>query len=191
MSDDPASIEAWQEEEKGELVARLRVINHHTKKLAENEGLHYVHREAFTRCENLTWEAANKIERLRKKLLAEENAYDILRLENEHLQTDRNNLALSLKKLEDKCKRLEIELGRYKRMYCRAVCKDVYTSGAKWRIRPNPFRDDGVFIEEDCEPGKQQTYCAFPHQFAHDDAEEIIFLLNRATEDRKEKNNER
>lgn len=131
------------------------------------------------------------IERLRKKLLAEENAYDILRLENEHLQTDRNNLALSLKKLEDKCKRLEIELGRYKRMYCRAVCKGVYASGAKWRIRPNPFRDDGVFIEEDCEPGKQQTYCAFPHQFAHDDAEEIVFLLNRATEDRKEKNNER
>jgi DNA repair exonuclease SbcCD ATPase subunit len=191
MSDDPASIEAWQEEEKGDLVARLRVINHHTKKLAENEGLHYVHREAFTRCEDLTWEAANEIERLRKKLRAEENAYDILRLENEHLQTDRNNLALSLKELEDKCKRLEIELGRYKRMYCRAVCKGVYASGAKWRIRPNPFRDDGVFIEEDCEPGKQQTYCAFPHQFAHDDAEEIIFLLNRATEDRKEKNNER
>ncbi|CAB4140250.1 hypothetical protein UFOVP403_9 [uncultured Caudovirales phage] len=68
MSDDPASIEAWQEEEKGDLVARLRVINHHTKKLAENEGLHYVHREAFTRCEDLTWEAANEIERLRAEI---------------------------------------------------------------------------------------------------------------------------
>ena len=88
MSDDPASIEAWQEEEKGDLVARLRVINHHTKKLAENEGLHYVHREAFTRCEDLTWEAANEIERLRKKLLAEENAYDILRLENERIRAE-------------------------------------------------------------------------------------------------------
>ena len=88
MSDDPASIEAWQEEEKGDLVARLRVINHHTKKLAENEGLHYVHREAFTRCEDLTWEAANEIERLRKKLRAEENAYDILRLENERIRSE-------------------------------------------------------------------------------------------------------
>lgn len=88
MSDDPASIEAWQEEEKGDLVSRLRVINHHTKKLAENEGLHYVHREAFTRCEDLTWEAANEIERLRKKLLAEENAYDILRLENERIRAE-------------------------------------------------------------------------------------------------------
>lgn len=76
MSDDPASIEAWQEEEKGDLVARLRVINHHTKKLAENEGLHYVHREAFTRCEDLTWEAANEIERLRKELQESEKLVD-------------------------------------------------------------------------------------------------------------------
>jgi len=174
MSDDPASIEAWQQQMRDDIVTRLRAVFHNDRSV-----------------ELMNWEAANEIERLHKKLLAEENAYDILRLENEHLQTDRNNLALSLKELEDKCKRLEIELGRYKRMYCRAVCKDVYASGAKWRIRPNPFRDDGVFIEEDCEPGKRQTYCAFPHQFAHDDAEEIIFLLNRATEDRKEKNNER
>lgn len=82
MSDDPASIEAWQEEEKGDLVARLRVINHHTKKLAENEGLHYVHREAFTRCEDLTWEAANEIERLRKELEESEKLVDEYQREN-------------------------------------------------------------------------------------------------------------
>lgn len=46
-------------------------------------------------------EAADEIERLRaetdrlnRRLLAEENAYDILRTENEHLQKDRNNLAM-------------------------------------------------------------------------------------------------
>jgi DNA repair exonuclease SbcCD ATPase subunit len=50
-----------------DIVARLRVLNHHAKKLAENESLHDLHREAFTRCENLTWEAAKKIERLREE----------------------------------------------------------------------------------------------------------------------------
>ena len=32
--------------------------------------------------------AADEIERLRKKLLAEENAYDILRLENERIRNE-------------------------------------------------------------------------------------------------------
>ena len=48
-------------------------------------------------------EAADEIERLRaetdrlnRRLLAEENAYDILRTENEHLQKDRNNLAMGV-----------------------------------------------------------------------------------------------
>jgi hypothetical protein len=48
-----------------DIVARLRVLNHHAKKLAENESLHDLYRDAFTRCENLTWEAADEIERLR------------------------------------------------------------------------------------------------------------------------------
>lgn len=51
-----------------DIVIRLRVLNHHAKKLAENESLHQLHREAFTRCEDLTWQAANEIERLRKEL---------------------------------------------------------------------------------------------------------------------------
>ena len=202
MSDDPASIEAWQTQDNWctrngwDLLTYLRskpviVTTDTYGQLVTNykatEAVRNLTKQHQERCEM----AADEIERIQKKLLGEENAYDILRLENEHLQTDRNNLALSLKELEDKCKRLEVELGRYKRMYCRAVCKNVYASGAKWRIRPNPMRDDGVFIEEDCEPGQQLTYCAFPHQFAHDDAEEIVFLLNRATEDRKEKRNER
>lgn len=45
--------------------------------------------------------AADEIERLRaetdrlnRRLLAEENAYYILRTKNEHLQKDRNNLAM-------------------------------------------------------------------------------------------------
>jgi hypothetical protein len=51
-----------------DIVARLRVLNHHAKKLAENESLHDLHRDALTRCENLTWQAADVIERLREEL---------------------------------------------------------------------------------------------------------------------------
>ena len=51
--------------ETSDIVTRLRVLNHHAKKLAENESLHDLHRDAFTRCEDLTWEAADEIERLR------------------------------------------------------------------------------------------------------------------------------
>jgi archaellum component FlaC len=50
-----------------DIVTRLRVLNHHAKKLAENESLHDLHRDAFTRCENLTCQASNEIERLRKQ----------------------------------------------------------------------------------------------------------------------------
>ena len=50
-----------------DIVVRLRVLNHHAKKLAENELLHDLHRDALTRCENLTWQAADVIERLRKE----------------------------------------------------------------------------------------------------------------------------
>ena len=51
-----------------DIVVRLRVLNHHAKKLAENESLHDLHRDALTRCENLTWQAADVIERLREEL---------------------------------------------------------------------------------------------------------------------------
>lgn len=138
MSDDPASIEAWREEEKGDLVARLRVINHHAKKLAENEGLHYVHREAFTRCEDLTWEAANEIERLRKRLLAEENAYDIMRIENEHLQTDRNNLAFEVELLRR-------ERDEVRQSYCSLM--EAYRGG-DGRVTANKL-GWGYLFEED------------------------------------------
>ena len=50
---------------KHDIVTQLRVLNHHAKKLSENESLHDLHRKALTRCENLTLEAANEIERLR------------------------------------------------------------------------------------------------------------------------------
>lgn len=59
-----------------DIVTRLRVLNHHAKKLAENESLHQLHREAFTRCEDLTWQAANEIERLRKELEESESLLD-------------------------------------------------------------------------------------------------------------------
>lgn len=48
-----------------DIVTRLRVLNHHAKKLAENESLHDLYRDAFTRCEDLTSEAAAEIKRLR------------------------------------------------------------------------------------------------------------------------------
>lgn len=43
--------------------------------------------------------AADEIERLRGRLLAEENVSDIERSQNEHLQKDRNNLALEVERL--------------------------------------------------------------------------------------------
>lgn len=49
-----------------DIVARLRVLNHHAKKLAENESLHDLYREAFMRCEDLTLEASAEIKRLRE-----------------------------------------------------------------------------------------------------------------------------
>jgi hypothetical protein len=78
---------------------------------------------------------------------------------------------------------LRVELAMYKRMYCRMVCRDFWQLGVRWKIRPNPMRTDGVFIEEDCEPGKNKTFWAFPVQFSHDDAEEIVYLLNRAADE--------
>lgn len=50
-----------------DIVTRLRVLSHHAKKLAENESLHDLHFDALTRCEDLTWLAADEIERLRKE----------------------------------------------------------------------------------------------------------------------------
>jgi hypothetical protein len=63
------------------------------------------------------------------------------------------------------------------------ACRDLYASGVKWKTKPNKMRDDGVFIEEDCEPGKNRTWAAFPIQFAHDDAAQIVELLNRAADE--------
>jgi hypothetical protein len=83
----------------------------------------------------------------------------------------------------DEIERLHAELAKYKRMYCRMACRDLYASGVKWKTKPNKMRDDGVFIEEDCEPGMNRTFGAFPIQFAHDDANQIVELLNRAADE--------
>jgi hypothetical protein len=79
--------------------------------------------------------------------------------------------------------RLRTELARYRRMYCRSVCRDYYAARARWKIRDNPMRADGVFVVEDCEDGKARTFHAFPCQFDRDDAKEIVDLLNRATDE--------
>jgi len=83
----------------------------------------------------------------------------------------------------EEIERLRVELATYKRKFVREVCKPIYSSGARWRIRTNPMRTDGVFIEEDCQPGQNRTWLAFPSQFAQDDAQEIVELLNRATDE--------
>ena len=51
-----------------DIVTLLRILNHHAKKLAENESLHDLHRDAFTRCEALTWKAAEEIIQLRQEV---------------------------------------------------------------------------------------------------------------------------
>jgi len=46
--------------------------------------------------------AADRIEALNRRLLAEENHVEILNIENGHLQADRNNLELRIKELDGK-----------------------------------------------------------------------------------------
>ena len=46
--------------------------------------------------------AADRIEALNRRLLAEENHVEILNIENGHLQTDRNNLELRVKELDSR-----------------------------------------------------------------------------------------
>ena len=66
MSDDPASIEAWQQQMRDDIVTELRAWG----------------------TNGYMMKAADEIERLRKALLTEENAYDILRLENERIRAE-------------------------------------------------------------------------------------------------------
>jgi hypothetical protein len=80
-----------------DIVARLRVLNHHAKKLAENESLSDLHLDAFRRCEDLTWLAADDIERLRNDLDGSRLAYrgasydrDRMRAEIERLRKERD-----------------------------------------------------------------------------------------------------
>lgn len=98
MSDDPASIAAWQEEERNDIVRRLRAVFHNDRSV-----------------ELMNREAADEIERLRRRLLADENAYDIERRQNEHLQTDRNNLALEVERLRKELQEAEKLVDEYQR----------------------------------------------------------------------------
>ena len=66
MSDDPASIEAWQQQMQDDIVTRLRAVLHNDRSV-----------------ELMNREAADEIELLRKKLLVEENAEDRKEKRNE------------------------------------------------------------------------------------------------------------
>jgi len=120
MSDDPASIAAWQEEENWckkngwDLLTYLRgkpviitkdALGQAVPDYKATEVVRTLTKQHQERCEM----AADEIEHLRKRLLGEENAYDIMRLENEHLQTDRNNLALEVERLNACIERLRAE----------------------------------------------------------------------------------
>ena len=91
-----------------DIVARLRAVLHNDRSV-----------------ELMNREASDEIERLRNRLLAEENSYDILRIENEHIQTDRNNLALEVERL-----RAERDAAR------RMVCEKEETLGCDERGVP-------------------------------------------------------
>lgn len=92
-------------------------------------------------------------------------------------------IAERLYETEYRLESIRQNLAKYKRAYARVLCKDLYSSGARWKTRPNPMRDDGIFVEEACDPGKNRTHFPFPHQFEHDVANEIVELLNRATDE--------
>lgn len=57
-----------QHNDQNDIVKLLRVLNHHAKKLAENESLHELYRDAFERCDDLTLKAAWEITKLRKQV---------------------------------------------------------------------------------------------------------------------------
>ena len=61
-----------------DIVTRLRILNHHAKKLAENESLSDLHRDAFMRCEDLTWLAADRIEKLERRESAVKSAIEAI-----------------------------------------------------------------------------------------------------------------
>ena len=63
-----------------DIVALLRILNHHAKKLAENESLHDLHRDAFTRCEDLTGKAERDIVQLRQQVADLSAERDIVQL---------------------------------------------------------------------------------------------------------------
>ena len=63
-----------------DIVALLRILNHHAKKLAENESLHDLHRDAFTRCEDLTGKAERDIMQLRQQVADLRAERDIVQL---------------------------------------------------------------------------------------------------------------
>lgn len=78
--------------------------------------------------------------------------------------------------------RLVEEVAHWRRKYCREACKHVISSGVRWRTRPNPMRSDMVFVEEDCEPGRNLTWFAFPLGFAPEDADYVVSFLNGIVE---------
>ena len=63
-----------------DIITLLRVLNHHAKKLAENESLHDLHRDAFTRCEDLTGKAEREIVQLRQQVADLSAERDIVQL---------------------------------------------------------------------------------------------------------------
>jgi hypothetical protein len=134
--------------------------------------------------DGLLMDAADDIE------LARSHITD-LNIEIERLRKRRDELFGTAERLREERDRAQVSLARYKRMYARQACGSLYAVGARWKIRENPMRSDGVFIEEDHEPGRQKTWWAFPCQFDHDVAKEIVELLNRATDEMKSQDAER
>ena len=74
------------------------------------------------------------------------------------------------------------------------LVEQFYSPGVKWRTYPNPMRSDGVFVAEDkpiepypgvsriggspIYPATPQTQHAIPFQLPHDQAAELVRMLN-------------
>ena len=103
-----------------DIVTRLRVLNHHAKKLAENEGLSDLHRDAFRRCEDLTWLAADDIERLRNDLDGSRLAYRGASYDRDRIRAKRDEGVVEIE-------RLRAERDEARREVCR-IWADRYGS---------------------------------------------------------------
>jgi hypothetical protein len=74
----------------------------------------------------------------------------------------------------DAANKQELEAMRMK--WLRAEARAVFAPGLRWKTRPNPMREKDSFIEVLDQPNRREN--APWHGFSHQDASDIVAILN-------------